>query len=206
MHYRLIVTKFFIISLLCLSPFTAYARFKCWNNSDGIRECGENVPPEYVQQGHEEINDLGITVNKQERAKTIEEIEEEKIEAEVIAQEKKIKAAQDRQDRILLETFSNVGDIEMTRDGKIASLDTAIHLTEKRNEKLQSELDVLMMHAAFQERKGQKPSDVLLKDIEYYKKQMDNNAQFIVDKRKEQVVLRETYAEDIERFKKLTHR
>ena len=56
-----------------LTPITTHARFKCWTNSDGVRECGENVPPEYAQQGHEEINKLGITVDKQERAMTEEE-------------------------------------------------------------------------------------------------------------------------------------
>ena len=49
------------MSLVVVST-SAQARIKCWENSDGVRECGKTVPPEYSQQGHEEISSQGITV------------------------------------------------------------------------------------------------------------------------------------------------
>ena len=27
------------------------ARMKCWTNNEGVKECGDTVPPEYTQQG-----------------------------------------------------------------------------------------------------------------------------------------------------------
>lgn len=191
------------MSVLTLLALPAQARFKCWTNSDGVRECGQNVPPEYAQQGHEEINKLGITVDKHERAKTEEEIEAEKKLAREKVEEEKIRQAKEREDRILLETFSSVDDINMTRDGKIASLETAITLSGKRIEKLQSELDVLIARAATQERKGKTPSEDLLQDIESLKRQINNNEEFIVQKHKEQDLMREEYAHYVERFKVL---
>ena len=40
------------VALLALPPM-AGAGIKCWTNNDGVRECGNAVPPEYAQQGHE---------------------------------------------------------------------------------------------------------------------------------------------------------
>ncbi len=58
-----------------LSPSPpAHARIKCWTNKDDIRECGNVVPPEYSQKGHEELSDQGIVIDRKERAKTPEEL------------------------------------------------------------------------------------------------------------------------------------
>ncbi len=201
MNYRFTLQTITIFSLTCFISFNANARFKCWTNSDGVKECGQNVPPEYAQQGHEEVNNLGITVDKQERAKTEEEIAEEKRLVEEKKQAEILKAEKDRDDRVLLETFSNVEDINLTRDGKVASIEAQIGLSKKRIEKLQSELDLLMSRAAIQERKGNAPSEQLLKDISSLKRQINNNEQFIEDKHKEQELIREEYANYVERFK-----
>ena len=146
---------------------------------------------------------MGITVDKQERAKTEEEIAEEKRLADEQKQAEKLQAEKERQDRILLETFSTVEDINLTRDGKIASIDAQIGLSKKRIEKIQSELDVLISRAALQERKGKTPSEELLKDISSLKRQINNNEQFIEDKHKEQDTIREEYAVYVERFETL---
>ena len=195
--------KILTIGIIALLTLPAHARFKCWTNADGVRECGEKVPPEYAQQGHEEVNKLGITVKQQERAKTEDEIAEEKRQQERDRQQARIQAEKDNRDRILLETFSSTDDIEMTRDGKIAALETAINLTEKRNGKLQEDLDVLMARAALQERKGKQPSEVLVKDIQSLRRQMDNNKQFIEDKRVEQDAMYDEYDAYIKRFLEL---
>ena len=203
MNYCYILKLTTIISFCFLINFNAYARFKCWTNSEGVKECGQSVPPEYAQQGHEEVNKLGITVNKQERAKTEEEIAEEKRLAEEKRKAERLKTEKEREDRILLETFSNVEDINMTRDGKIASLESQIGLSNQRIEKLQSDLDLLISKAALQERKGKQPSDALLKDIDSLKNQIENNEQFITNTRKEQEALREEYATYVKRYEEL---
>ncbi len=196
---------FFIVFLLVglLLPQISQARFKCWKNNEGVRECGETVPPEYAQQGHEEINKSGITVDKKDRAKTEEELTEQKrLMAEEEAQEKKQKK-KDKQDRILLETFSSVDDIEMTRNGKIAAIENNINLTNRRTGKIQEDLDKRIAVAAEQERSGKEPPAELLKDIESLQRQIKNNEQFIAEKRLEQEALREDYAKDITRFEEL---
>ena len=51
---------------------------KCWHNQDGVRECGNVVPPEYAQQGSETKDKFGVTIGATGRAKTLEELEAER--------------------------------------------------------------------------------------------------------------------------------
>ncbi len=44
-----------LMFVLCLGTAQA-GKIKCWTNSDGVRECGNIVPQEYTQGGHDEID------------------------------------------------------------------------------------------------------------------------------------------------------
>ncbi len=190
------------MSLVVVST-SAQARIKCWENSDGVRECGKTVPPEYSQQGHEEISSQGVTVDKTERAQTQEERLEEERLAAIQAEEDTIKAEATAQDKILLDTYSNTDDIQMTSDGKIAALDSTINLANKRNEKIKANLDKDTATAAAAELAGKQPSEDLLKDIESLERQIKNNDKFIADKHLEQEEIKKEYAEKIARFEQL---
>ena len=51
-------TAFFACVLATLFLLTApvQAAIKCWTNKDGVRECGNVVPPEYSQESHTTIS------------------------------------------------------------------------------------------------------------------------------------------------------
>ena len=179
------------------------ARFKCWTNNEGVRECGEKVPPEYAQKGHQEMSKQGVVVGKKERAKTEDELAEAARLAKVAEEEKKIAEEKAKQDKILLDTFTSVSDIETVRDDKLAVIESSITLTKKRNEKTQEDLDERIQAAATAERAGNAPNEALLKDIDDLRSRIKNNDAFIVGKRKEQEEVRAAASVDIERFKKL---
>jgi len=191
------------MALLVLST-PAQARIKCWENSDGVRECGETVPPEYAQKSHREISNQGITLEESAKVKTEEERLEEKRLLAIQEEEEAKKAEAKAQDKILLDTYSNTDDIQMTSDGKVAALESTINLANKRNEKIQSALDKRTAAAAAAELAGKQPSEELLKDIRSLKRQVKNNNKFIADKRLEQEETRKEYAEKVERFVELT--
>lgn len=180
----------------------ASAAIKCWTNNEGVRECGESVPPEFAQQGHEIIKESGV-VQETERAKTPEELAEEErkaAEAAKIAAEKKEMA---RQDSILLATFSTVEDIERVRDEQIQALEATISVTKTRNAKIQEDLDKRIEAAAVEERAGKAPNEALLKDIESLRRQVANNEEFIDAKHQEQDAIRLQYDGKIRRFREL---
>ncbi len=195
------------IALLALSlivlPTASQAAIKCWVNKDGVKECGDKVPPEYAQEGHKELSERGFVVDEKERAKSEEELEEERRQEALKAEEERLAAERERRDQILLQTFSSVSDLEKARDDKLLALESTISIIETRNEKIQADLDNRIKKAADEERAQGKPSEELLKDIEDLRRQITNNNQHIAEKRSEQEELKETYARDIERFKEL---
>ena len=193
----------FILGFLSIS-MPAQAAFKCWKNHEGIRECGNKVPPEFAQKGHQEMSSQGIVKSEQARTRTKEELAEDarlaKIAAEKLEQEQK----QARQDRLLLDTYTDVAGIERKRDEDIATIQSSINLANKRKDKLQQDLNKLIAQAAVVERAGKTPNENLKKDIASLRRQVKNNESFIADKRKEQGSVRTSYAKYIERFNTLT--
>lgn len=182
---------------------TAHARLKCWTNNEGVKECGNAVPPEYAQQGHQELSKGGMVKKETDRAKSDEEIAEEKRLAKAKEEKEKAEAEQKKKDEILLQTFSSVEDIERARDDRVSALEATIKLTQQRSQKIQEDLDKRIKQAAAAERAGKAPSEALLKDIESLKRQIKNNDKFIEGKRAEQEVIKEDHAKDIAHFKKL---
>ena len=178
-------------------------RMKCWTNNEGVRECGNKVPPEYIQQGYTEIDGKGFVRDVKERAKTPEELAEAKRLAALEAAEQKQKAEREARDRVLLRTFSSVSDIERVRDNRVAALEAAIKLAGIRNENTRLKLNDYIKRAADRERTGQAPTPALLEDIEALQGQVENNVRFIAEKRAEQEQIRQAHALDIERYKRL---
>ncbi|MBI4005960.1 MAG: hypothetical protein HY356_04765 [Gammaproteobacteria bacterium] len=200
-------TRLILITLFSLVAITfalhSQAAIKCWTNKEGVKECGDRVPPEYSQTGHQELSEQGVIVEETGRAKTEEELEEEKKLAAIKAEEDRIAAEQAKKDQILLDTFSSVDDLQMARDGKIAAIESSISLAQKRNDKLQQDLDKWVEKAATEERSGKAPPEDLLKDIEKLRGHINDNNTFITEKRAEQEAVKGAYAKDIERFNEL---
>ena len=192
----------FALTGLTLSA-SVQARMKCWTNDEGVRECGDKIPPEYAQKSHQELGKSGVVREETERAKTDEELAEQRRLDKIAAEEDRKMTRQKKKDDILLQTFSNVEDIERARDERITALEAAIKLTQARSEKIQYDLDKRIQKAAKAERAGKTPSEALLKDIESLNRQLKNNNAFIEGKRAEQEETKEAHAKDIEHFKKL---
>ncbi len=188
--YTILLTLFALSSLI--TPLPAPAAIKCWTNDEGIKECGTAVPPEFAQQGHQELSKQGMLKEEVKRVKTEAELAEEVRQAEM-----------KKQDQILLDTFILVEDIELARDDKIATIDSNITLTMKRNEKLQQDLDKRTAKATAAEESGEQPSAADLDDIESLQRQIETNTAHIDSKRLEKEQLRQEYAKKMNRFKEL---
>ncbi len=192
-----------ISTLFAISLSPAHARIKCWTNSDGIRECGNTVPPEYSQQNTKQVNKLGVTIKETGRAKTQEELD---AEDRKIAEERERQLAIQKQkesDQLLLNTFASADDIILAREGKLTSLHAEISLREAHIKKLQSNLDKIVASAADMERKGQRPTEQVLNDIRNVKAQIAENKRYILAKQQEQEIVKKRYDEDLVRYNRL---
>ncbi|MGH8520733.1 MAG: hypothetical protein ACREUD_02570 [Gammaproteobacteria bacterium] len=195
-----------LLALVLVSSISveANAGIKCWTNKEGVRECGNAVPAEYAQQGHTRFNAQGVAVGHKKRAKSqVEFAEEERIKKQKAEEDRKRQEAE-KADRVLLDTFSSEDDLVFAREGKVSAIEAQIQLTESHIEKIQANLDRMIAIAADLERRGQKPSEQAMADIEKVRAQVAENRSFIETKRKEQESVRQQYATDIERFRKLS--
>lgn len=185
------------------APDAAAAKIKCWTNKEGVRECGNVVPPEYAQEGHDEVSKQGLTVTAQERAKTPEELEKERLEKEEQERQAALAAEQARQDKILLATFATEEDLKLSHEGKERSLETRIKHTKANLAKLEASLKKLIQDAAKQERSGTKVSDDTRKDIKRVKQQIDEHREFVEEREQEKIELSKQFDAELERFRRL---
>ncbi len=181
----------------------AQAAIKCWKNNEGVRECGNRVPPEFAQQGHEELSNSGMVVDKQDRVKTKEELEQAAKEFEILAEQERQKAQQARTDKILLATFSRVSEIEAVRDERLNVIQASITPVEKQSETIQLDLDKRILAAAEAERSGSTPNEALLNDIASLERQINKKKQYASEKQIEVEETIKEYTANIDRFKSL---
>ena len=195
------------IALGAGSPSAQARKIVCWKNNEGIRECGNAVPPEYAQKSIERKSAMGVTVNKSDRAKTGEELQRERAEAERLRvereEQKRIDTEQKRKDLVLLQTFTSEEDIRLARDGKIASLDSRVKHNERRLEKFERTRDEMQGEAAQIERAGKKVSEALQRKINDVQAQIDNTQAQIKQRNKERVQVQQQFEVDRARYREL---
>lgn len=194
------------IALLAISIlFTASteARIKCWTNNEGVRECGDAVPPEYAQKEHRVLSEDGVVIEKQERAKTESEIQEEENLTRQKAEQEQLAKEQAERDRVLQETFASEDDLKMALEGKLSTITSQIKLRESHMENLQSNLNELVSVAGDMERRGEKPNAKVLQDIDNVRRQIQDSESFITAQHAEQESLKQKFAADLKRLREL---
>ena len=202
-NYKL--TTAVTVTILFLTGFagTAGAGIKCWTNNEGVKECGNVVPPEYSQKGHEELSDQGVTVKKTARAKTLEELDAEEEAERQQAERERLAKEQAARDRVLLDTFTTEEDLILTRDGKLNAIDTRIAHTRQVTVGLEGQREDLEVEAANQERAGKAVSDELIADIDSVERQIADQMAFIESREQEKIEVRTQFDADLVRYRQL---
>ncbi|MDJ0890449.1 MAG: hypothetical protein QNK18_04545 [Gammaproteobacteria bacterium] len=201
--------SFLALALLAVSatPPTAFAGIKCWTNKEGVRECGDRLPPEYAQKGHEQISESGIKVTVVEAARSAEELEEAKRLAAVKAEQARIAriraAEQLADDQVLLRTFTTEEDLLLARDGKLAVIESRIKLAQNRVAKMETNLEQLTSQAAQQERSGRSVAKNLQERIAKVRRRIDSHLSYIDDRRDDQDGIRKQFDADLQRLRAL---
>ncbi len=202
---RLAVAAACAVALSLAGP--AGAGIKCWKNADGVRECGNAVPPEYAQQGHKQVSKQGVTVGETTRAKTKEELEVERlaaVEAERERQEaERLARAQAAHDRVLLNTFTSEQDLLLARDGKLEAIDSRIKHQGQVITRLEETLVSMQGEAARLERSGKKVPQDLLDSITSLESRIEENRSLIQRRHAEKQEVAARFDADLMRYREL---
>ena len=188
-------------------PAPVSAGIKCWTNDEGVRECGNAVPPKYSQKAHRELNETGITVSTTNRAKTKKELREEREEAArqaaIRAEEERKIREQKMKDRVLLSTFTNEADLLRSHEGQVAAIDLRIEHTEKIVVQLERSLAELRQQAAKLELSGKPMTPELETKISRVEKQLQESTSFIEKRQVQKAELSAQFEEDLDRYREL---
>lgn len=197
---------FLSLALLIQSP--GALAFKCWTNRDGIRECGDAVPPEYAQKESRTYNERGMTVDVQKRAKSKEELEEEERRKEEeerrLAAEKRQREKQQAADRVLLMTYSSERDITASRDRKLSAIQGTIDITHTTITALEKRLDNKKRQAARSERGGKAVPEEVTEAIASIKKQIADKHAYIERKKQDMADIKEKSDAELKRYREIT--
>lgn len=196
-----------VLTAGAIASFEASAAYKCWTNKDGVRECGERVPPEYAQQGHVTLDDQGLTRSKTEAAPDKADLE--RLRAEQAAKEAeqaeaaKERARQEVADQALMNTFTTEDDLLKNRDARLSALDSRVEHSRQVIIKLDEGRRQLENKAAQLERGGEALPDTLKQRLASNLRQIRQSESSIADMLAEHAELEGRYSADLERFRKL---
>lgn len=195
--------------LLCLTlavgaPAFAQKLYR-WVDDEGVVHYGDSVPPEYAKQDRTLLNAQGVTVGFEEGEITAEEQAEIDRLAAIEAAELQKRADANRRDKMLLDTYLTVADIEDLRDRRLELIDSQIRVTEFYLGNLRNRLESLHKESKRFAPESEKkdappmPEDLAL-DISRTEASISLYEKTLTRSRADQEKLRTAFASDIERF------
>jgi hypothetical protein len=179
-----------------------------WVDKDGIVRYGDRIPPEYANVDRDVLNNQAVTVGFEEGEVTPEEQAEiDRLKAIADAEQ----LARDnaaRRDRMLLETYISVADIEDLRDRRLELLSSQIKVTELYLANLRKRLTALEDEASVYKPYSQKenappvPEELAL-DMQRAVASISLYEQTLERTLKDQSALSAAFEQDIIRFREL---
>lgn len=196
-----------LVSLLLLAlasgPVLAQKLYR-WVDENGQVHYGDRIPPEYAEQDRDILNQRGVTVGREEGAETPEEA---RVRVEQEAREKAAAETAQR-DRMLLQTYQSVDEIELVRRRRIELIDAQIIIQEQSLNSLKDRHERLRERAAIFAPLNTDPDarpmpEGLMEDIERSESDLRTQQQNLQARRDERVELNSKFDADVQRFKEL---
>jgi hypothetical protein len=179
-----------------------------WTDANGNVYYSETVPPEFSDRDREILNDHGVRVGTEEGEITPEERAAATARQEREDADRKAKEDIARHDRMLLETYISVADIEELRNRRLELYESQIKLSEvylgnlrKRLLDLQAEASNFKPYAT---REGaQQIPQTLAAEISRTTASIALYEQSLSRARNDQTVVRSSFDDDIARFRQI---
>lgn len=176
------------------TPPPAHSVYK-WVDKKGVVHYGDQVPPEYAQQRREVINQQGMVVDVLPAPKTPKELSAEQAKNQTAA----ARQQRERRDRMLLNSYRSVADIESARDSQVGAITARLAITQSALDSLTDQLQAL-------QKRSKKPANdtpKLEKEIASIQAQISANQQAVAAQKAKKAATEQQFAADIARFKQL---
>ncbi|MBK9161422.1 MAG: DUF4124 domain-containing protein [Nitrosomonadales bacterium] len=180
----------------------ASAKMYKWVDDNGVTHYGETIPPQYANKDRA-VLEKGRVVKKQEvltaeerRAKE-EADKQERIEKEAAIDRK-------RHDKALINTYSNVNEIDLARSRNLQQVDARISSINSQIRMSSDSLGGLQKEADGRKKSGKAVPPSLLDDIQSTQERLENLQQELGNANAEKDTLNARYDTDKARYKELT--
>jgi len=175
-----------------------------WVDKNGVTQYGSSIPPEYASQQSEQLNAQGQVVKIQEAQKTPEQLAADaKVQQQAQAQQQAV-AAQQARDKVLLDTYTSVPDIERDRDSKLSAIDAQINVLNGSISSAQKTLAEFQGRAAELTSKDKPVTPDLQKHIDASKQRLIENQQQLLQQEQYKQQMSDQFKSDIQRYQQLT--
>jgi hypothetical protein len=179
-----------------------------WTDASGQVHYSETVPPEHASRDRKVLNNQGVRVGFEEGEITPEEAAAAKAREEAADADRKAKEDIARHDRMLLETYISVADIEDLRNRRLELLESQIKLTEVYLNNLRKRLVDLQAEASnFKPYSTREDAphipDNLALDMSRTTAAIALYEQNLARTRADQADLKKSFDDDISRFREL---
>ncbi len=195
------------IGLLCASLSQAKPKkLYRWVDESGQVHYSDQIPPDKVKDAHEKLNAHGVVVDKVERVKTPEELEEEKRRQAEEEKARKAAEAKLKERENILKIYGSEKEIMRLRDERISALERNIE-TARANLLLQERnLEDLLKRAANKERSGEEVSAAFLSQIKTVREQIAYQKKYIDAKQQEKSELKARFDKDLALYREIMHK
>ena len=182
------------------------ADIKCWDNRDGVMECGSIIPLEYRRKKHEIRDESGEVVKTIKRDRTKAEIEQLEKEERRKQIEKIKNKKQAEEDRRLLDLYPTEDDILLARDGQTRRIDEGIRITKSQLVSYKRSLSGLKKQLAAQENKDEANAKKGKASVQRLEDQIVVLYGLIDDKEKAKEKIMQEYNLYLERYREIKQR
>jgi len=167
---------------------------KC-KDAEGNWHYGDRAADECAESKIVEMSEQGTKRRVIAAPLTKEELAEQERRKDELTRQAEQKKEQEKQDKLLLSTYSSENDINFIRDRKTAQIESQIKATEETLKPMRAALERM-------EKQSDK-SPQSQQQIERTKAQIARHEAVIAEKRKEQEQLRQKYAQELTRYREL---
>lgn len=190
--------------LLLAAAQPAVAGLYKWVDEQGVTHYGDTIPPQYAGQGRSELDRSGMTVKRVPAALTPEQRKAKEEAALEQKRQQQEALERKRRDTALLDSYSNVGEIDLARDRNLQHEDALIQSTQLRLKAVQARLAGYRKREAALAKAGRPAPPDLAEDSAAAKRESDALGESLRRQQQEREAIRLRYEADKQRYRELT--
>lgn len=175
-----------------------------WVDENGKVYFSDVVPPDQIQHKRETMDKNARVLDVVEKAKTPEELAQQKRLEALRKEQDKIIAKQAADDKVLLSTYRSSADMNKALENKLALMDGEKRTIDGNRQRLEQQLLQQQQQAANLERNAQKVPEKLLNEIASTRQQIEQNVQEMARHESVRQRVEKEFRADIARFEFLT--